>query len=78
MRIMFVCMCMYVYVCVCMYVYQGSKFHLSVSPGQVDFPPDNKITNICCPSDNLDRGSIARQILVSDFNSISLLRYRQA
>ena len=20
---------------------QGSKFHLSVSPGQVDFPPDN-------------------------------------
>ena len=23
------------------YKYQGSKFHLSVSPGQVDFPPDN-------------------------------------
>ena len=44
---------------------QGSKFHLSVSPGQVDFPPDNKITKFCCPSDNLDRGSVARQILVS-------------
>ena len=44
---------------------QGSKFHLSVSPGQVDFPPDNKITKCCCPSDNLDRGSVARQILVS-------------
>ena len=49
---------------------QGSKFHLSVSPGQVDFLPDNKITNICCPSDNLDRGSVARQILVSNFNGI--------
>ena len=47
------------------YVTQGSKFHLSVSPGQVDFPPDNKITKFCCPSDNLDRGSVARQILVS-------------
>ena len=46
---------------------QGSKFHLSVSPGQVDFPPDNKISNICCPQDNLvlDRDSVARQILVS-------------
>ena len=44
---------------------QGSKFHLSVSPGQVDFSPDNKITKFCCPSDNLDRGSVARQILVS-------------
>ena len=54
-----------------MYV-QGSKFHLSVSPGQVDFPPDNKITNICCPSDNLGRGSVDRQILVSDFNGILL------
>ena len=32
---------------------QGSKFSLSVSPGQVDFPPDNNITNIYCPSDNL-------------------------
>ena len=31
---------------------QGSKFHLSVSPGQVHFPPDNKITKVCCPSDN--------------------------
>ena len=34
-------------------------------PGQVVFPPDNKITKCCFPSDNLDRGSVARQILVS-------------
>ena len=43
-----------------------------LAQGQVDFPPDNKITNICCPSDNLGRGSVDRQILVSDFNGILL------
>ena len=54
---------------------QGSKFHLSVSPGQVDFPPDNKITNICCPSDNLDRGSVACQMLLSDLRYSDLVRH---
>ena len=46
----------------------------------MDFPPDNKITIICCPSDNLVAAadSVARQILVSDFNGIPLLRSRQA
>ena len=54
---------------------QGSKFHLSVSPGQVDFPPDNKITNICCPPDNLDRGSVACQMLLSDLRYSDLVRH---
>ena len=46
---------------------QGSKFHWSVSPGQMDFPPDNKITNFCCPSDNPGRGSRLRHS--SDFGA---------
>ena len=44
---------------ICYYFYhgisqpcQGSKFRLSVSPGQVDFPTDNQHFNICCPSDH--------------------------
>ena len=40
------------FLCSSQIISQGSKFRLSVSPGQVDFPTDNNISNISCPAEN--------------------------
>ena len=70
--------CTHIYI----YTYQGSKFHLSVSPGQVDFPGTSGLLILLSVGQPGSRQApslvSARHILVSDFNCIPLIQSRQA